>query len=104
MFIRAFADHGLDGEGVSRLHHAGGLAIFEVEDVGGGVKNFAQAMPTELPHSGKPFFGDIFFNNRPDILVGAPGLAEFDGFLPGVVGDFDEFLPGFVDLADAEGF
>lgn len=104
MFIRAFADHGLNGEGVPRLHHTSGLAVLEMEDVRSGVKDLSQSMSAEFSYGGKPFFSDMFFNNRADILVGPPGFAKFDSFLPGVVGDFDQFFSGFVYLTDAEGF
>lgn len=61
-------------------------------------------MSAEFSYGGKPLFGDIFFDDRADILVGPPGLAKVDCFLPRVVGDFDQFFPGFVYLTDAEGF
>lgn len=49
----AFANHGLDCEGVSLLHDPVGLVVLVVQDVWLGVKQLADAVPTWRGKSNK---------------------------------------------------
>mmetsp|Transcript_23081 Transcript_23081/g.74276 ORF Transcript_23081/g.74276 Transcript_23081/m.74276 type:complete len:293 (-) Transcript_23081:166-1044(-) len=97
-FLRAFADHGFDGKGVSRLHDAVGLVVAYVEYVRRAVEDAADAVAAELLDGLVAVGGDVVLDDGADVLVGAARFAEGDGLLPGVVRDLDEPLAGVVDV------
>lgn len=62
--------------------------VLEVQHVGRGVEHLADAVAAEFPDGGVARLGDVLLDDAPDVLVGPPGLAELDGFLPVVFWGF----------------
>lgn len=58
------------------------IHVLEVQHVGRGVEHLTDAVAAEFPDRGVARLGHVLLDDAPDVLVGPPGLAELDGFLP----------------------
>mmetsp|Transcript_14194 Transcript_14194/g.28313 ORF Transcript_14194/g.28313 Transcript_14194/m.28313 type:complete len:353 (+) Transcript_14194:391-1449(+) len=75
---------------MSRRHDPVGFVVFEMQDVGTGVEDGADAVSAEVLDGGEAVADDPVFDDPPDVLVGPPRPDEVEGLDPAVVGGLDK--------------